>query len=139
MILQNTKTDFSYGKIAEFAAYLSDMPNDDTFREFCDSVVNKIGEPSSRSKRKHNYKKLYFKVLYKITFIITERFADCQSLFLDLVNLNFFSQLKNKVPATKSEMMKSKYGPLFDVKSLESQLIFICKDKESCSLSTISI
>ena len=60
--------------------------------------------------------------------MITERFADCQSLFLDLVNLNFFSQLKNKVPAPKSEMMKSKYGPLFDVKS---QLIFICKDKES--------
>ena len=43
------------------------MRNDDTFREFYDSVVNKIGEPSSRSERKHNYKQLYFEVLDNIT------------------------------------------------------------------------
>ena len=95
MILQNTKTDFSYGdgKIAQFAANLSDMRNDDTFREFYDSVVNKIGESSSRSKRKHNYKQLYFEVFYNITNMLTGRFADCQSFkFLEKVNPIFFNR-----------------------------------------------
>ena len=142
MILQNTKTDFSFGvgKIAEFGAYLSDMRNDDTFREFYDSVVNKIGEPSSRSERKHNYKQLYFEVLDNITNMLTERFADCQNFeFLDLVNPNLFSQWKNKVPAAKLEMLKSKYGPLFNISNLESQLIFIYKDTDFHKESPVAL
>ena len=131
MILQNTKTDFSYGdgKIAQFAANLSDMRNDDTFREFYDSVVNRIGESSSRSKRKHNYKQLYFEVFYNITNMLTGRFADCQSFkFLEKVNPIFFDRkIKFLQPI---EMLKSKYGPLFKTTYLESLLAFIYKDTD---------
>ena len=90
-----------------------------------------VGLPTSRSARKPNYKQLYFEIIDSTLAMINDRFADCQSFeFLDLVNPVFFKNWKESVPNSSLLCLKDKYEPLFDISSLESQLLFIYKDTD---------
>ena len=63
--------------------------------------------------------------------MINDGFADCQSFeFLDLVNPVFFKNWKESVLNSSLLCLKDKYGPPFDISSLESQLLFIYKDTD---------
>jgi len=132
-VLQDRRIEFSYGasKIINFSRYLIDMCNDETFTETYQSTVDLVEHPSSRSDRKHNYKDIYLQLLNCMVFILSDRFSDIENFeFLDLVNPNFFSMWKNKVPSAKLNKMITNYGPLFTFPDLESQLLFIYKDRD---------
>ena len=63
--------------------------------------------------------------------MLKDRFADFNDFaFLDLGNPLLFSSWQRKVPADKLQLLQSKYGPLFDIQSLESQLLFLYEDKD---------
>ena len=63
--------------------------------------------------------------------MLSDRFSDIEHFeCLDLVNPNFFSMWKNKVPSTKRSKVITSYGPLFTFPDLESQLLFIYKDRD---------
>ena len=116
-------------KIINFSRYLIDMCNDETFTETYQSTVDLVGHPSSRSDRKHNYKEIYLQLLNCMVCMLSDRFSDIDNFeFLDLVNPNFFSMWKNKVPSTKLNKVITSYCPLFTFPDLESQLLFIYKD-----------
>ena len=127
------RIEFCYGasKIINFSRYLIDMCNDETFTETYQSTVDLVEHPSSRSDRKHNYKDIYLQLLNCMVFMLSDRFSDIENFeFLDLVNPNFFSMWKNKVPSTKRNKVITSYGPLFTFPDLESQLLFIYKDRD---------
>ena len=95
---------FSYGasKITNFSRYLIDMCNDETSNETYQSTVDLVGHLSSRSDRKHNYWDIYLQLLSCMIFMLNDRFSNTEYFeLLDLVNPNFFSMWKNKVPSTK--------------------------------------
>ena len=132
-VLQDRRIEFSYGasKIINFLRYLIDMCNDETFTETYQSTVDLVEHPSSRSDRKHNYKDIYLQLLNCMVFMLSDRFSDIENFeFLDLVDPNFFSMWKNKVPSTKLNKVITSYGPLFTFPDLESQLLFIYKDRD---------
>ena len=63
--------------------------------------------------------------------MLSDRFSDIENFeFLGLVNPNFFSTWKNKVPSTKLNKLMTSYGPLFSLSDLESQLLIIYKDRD---------
>ena len=132
-VLQNRSTDFSYGvrKITHFAEFSTDMRTDEAFDNNLESAVAIVGQPSSRSDRKHNYKQLYFQVIDSTVGMLNDRFADCKHFeFLDLFNPNFFARWNTKFPAEKLELLKSKYGLLFNIQLLQSQLLFMYNDND---------
>ena len=47
-----------------------------------------------------------------------------------MVNPNFFSMWKNKVPSIKINKLMTSYGPLVTFTDLESQLLFIYKERD---------
>ena len=66
-----------------------------------------------------------------IVGMVNNRFQDVDSFsFLDLVNPKLFTKWQSGVPADKLQLLREKYGPLFDISSLESQLMFIYKDQD---------
>ena len=132
-VLQDRRIEFSYGasKIINFLRYLVDMCNDETFTETYQTTVDLVEHPSSRSDRKHNYKDIYLQLLNCMVFMLSDRFSDIENFeFLDLVDPNFFSMWKNKVPSTNLNKVITSYGPLFTFPDLESQLLFIYKDRD---------
>ena len=105
--------------------------NYETFTETYQSNVDLVEHPSSRSDRKHNYKDIYLQLLNCMVFMLSDRFSDIENFeFLDFVNPNFFSMWKNKVPSAKLNKVITSYGPLFTFPDLESQLLFIYKDRD---------
>ena len=141
-VLQNRSTDFSYGvgMITNFAEFLTDMRTDEAFHNTFESAVAIVGQPSSRSDRKHNYKQLYFQVIDNTVAMLNDRFADCKHFaFLDLVNPNFFARWKAEFPADKLQLLKSKYGPLFNIQLLQSQLLFIYRDNDFYKKSSVEV
>ena len=62
---------------------------------------------------------------------MNDQFADIKNFeFLNLVNPNFFSMWKTKMPSGKLDKLMTSYGPLFNTLDLESQLLFIYKDRD---------
>ena len=105
----------------------TDEPLDDCFSV----TVSIVGLPSSRSDRKHNYKQLHFEIIDTTITMPNDWFAGCTTFeFLDLVNPQFFWHWQNNVPCNKLQLLNDKYGPLFDISTLESQLLFIYKDPD---------
>ena len=132
-ILQNRSTDFSLGvgKVKDFANFLTELRSDAAFDELSRLTVDMVEQPSSRSDKKPNYKQLYFEILDTTITMLNDRFADCQSFaFLDLVNPYFFGAWKDSVPENKLKLLKEKYGSLFDMPTLKSQLLFMYKDAD---------
>jgi hypothetical protein len=127
-VLQNRVTDFSDGvkKIQHFVDFLkNDLRNDTAFETCYAAAENRAGVPSRRSEQAINYKKLYCEVIDTIVGMVNNRFQDVDSFsFLDLMNW------QSSVPADKLQLLREKYGPLFDISSLESQLMFIYKDQD---------
>ena len=63
--------------------------------------------------------------------MLNERFSDAESFsFFDLVNPKLFIQWKEGVPNDKMQQLIDKYGPLFDITKLKSQLLFIYQDQD---------
>ncbi len=117
------------------------MRTQEEFEQVFQSAVDIVGQPSSRSDRRHNYKQLFFEIIDNTNAMLKERFADCESFgFLDLVNPNSFSSW-NSVPEDKLLLLKSKYGSLFNLSALSSQLLFLYKDsdfkKESSTMGVL--
>ena len=139
-VLQNRSTDFSYGvgMITNFAEFLSDMRTDEAFHNSFESTVAIVGQPSSRSGRKHNYMQLYFQVIDNTVAMLNDRFADCKH-FAFLVNPNFFAKWKAEFPADNLQLLKSKYGPLFNIQLLQSQLLFIYRDNDFYKKSSVEV
>ena len=132
-ILQGRDTDFSYGmcKVENFKSFLGSIRNDAEFDESYRSAVDKVGPPVTRADQKINYKQLYFQVIDTIVGMLNERFQDLQSFaFLDLVNPKLFRSFEGKVPSNRIDLLKERYGPLFDISMLESQLKFIYMDTD---------
>ena len=48
--------------------------------------------------------------------------------FLGFVNPKLFRSWGGKVPSNKIELLRERYGSLFDIPMLESQLTFIYRD-----------
>ena len=133
-ILQNTSVDFAYGirKIKNFVEYLSnDLRNEAAFNDCYSAAETKAGASTRRSERRTNYKQLYYEVIDSIVAMCNERFSDAESFsFLDLVNPKFFNQWENAVLQEKILQLREKYGPLFDIPKLQSQLQFVYQDKD---------
>ena len=133
-VLQNRATDFSDGvkKIQNFVDFLkNDLRNDTAFETCYAAAENRAGIPSRRSEQIINYKQLYCEVIDTIVGMVNNRFQDVDSFsFLDLVNPKIFTKWQSGVPADKLQLLREKYGPLFDISSLESQLMFIYKDQD---------
>ena len=125
-------------KIELFKSFVSSLRTDEKFGTFYQEAIGRVGEPTTRADKKHNYKQLFFEVLDSILGMLNERFQDMkQFAFLDLVNPKSFSAWNQVVPLEKINLLKDMYGTLFDVPMLESQLSFIYRDKdfhkESCN------
>jgi hypothetical protein len=138
-ILQNRSTDFSYGvkKIKDFVNFLKNDLRKDAAYETCYAAVeNRVpalpgSAPTRRSEASVNYKQLYFEVIDTIVGMMNARFEDVESFsFLNLVNPKIFSKWQDGVPPEKLQQLREKYGPLFDMSSLENQLMFVYKDQD---------
>ena len=133
--LQNRDTDFSNGikKVDNFKAYLSGIRKNESFHSYYQGTVAIVGEPSSRSDKKHNYKQLYFEVIDNTLTMLDDRFDSVKEFaFLDLVNPIFFHLWQKEVPRDKLQLLNAKYGTLFDISLLEHQLHFMYKDEDFC-------
>ena len=131
MFHQNRNIDFSFtmSKIDKCLLFLADMHTDDAYDNLDQATIERIGHSSSRTERRIGYKQLYFEVIDNCSSMMKERFTDCKDYeFLNLVNPKLFSQWKSKVPATKLGLLQSKYGPLFYIPTLASQLLFFYND-----------
>ena len=141
-ILQNRSTDFSYGiqKVKAFVDFLlNDLRNDAAFEACYSAAEGKAGPPNRRSERGINFKQLYCEVIDCIVGMINERFSDAESFsFFDLVNPKLFVQWKG-VPNNKLEQLVNKYGPLFDIPRLKSQLLFVYQDKDFLKENTTEL
>ena len=132
-VLQNRKTDFSYGvsKVKDFGTFLSDLRSNQGFENIFSFALEIVGQPTSRPDKKVNYKQLYFQIIDNLVQMLEDRFEDCENFsFLDLVNPNFFSQWKDNFPKEKFQLLQSRYGSLFNISLLESQLLFVFRDKD---------
>ena len=132
-VLQNRKTDFSYGvsKVKDFGTFLSDLRSNQGFENIFSFALEIVGQPTSRSDKKVNYKQLYFQIIDNLVQMLEDRFEDCENFsFLDLVNPNFFFQWKDNFPKEKFQLFQSRYGSLFNISLLESQLLFVFRDKD---------
>jgi hypothetical protein len=92
-VLRGRQTDFNYGmtKIERFKTFVSSLRSE-TFDEFYQEAVDKVGPPVSRADTKHNYKQLYFEILDSIVGMLNERFQDMERFgFLYLVNPKVFA------------------------------------------------
>ena len=117
--------------MGNFKSFLGSIRNDAEFDESYQSAVDKVGPPVTRADQKINYKQLYFQVIDTIVGMLNERFQDLQSFaFLHLVNPKLFRSFEGKVPSNKIDLLKERYGPLFDISVLESQLKFIYMDTD---------
>ena len=59
----------------------------ESFDSYFQATVAVVGEPSSRSDNKHNYKQLYFKVSNNASTMVDDRFDRVKEFaFLDLLN-----------------------------------------------------
>ena len=59
------------------------------------------------------------------------RFQDRKSFeFVDLINPKRFRTWEGKVPSNKIDLLEQRYGPLFDMPMLQSQLIFLYRDED---------
>ncbi|CAB4002859.1 Hypothetical predicted protein [Paramuricea clavata] len=109
----------------------NDHCNDTAFETCYAAAENRVGVPFRRSEQIINYKLLYCEVIDTIVGMVNNRFQDDDSFsFLDLLKVNpkIFTKWQSGVPADKLQLLREKYGPLFDISSLESQLMFIYKD-----------
>ena len=139
-ILQNRSTDFSYGakKLKEFVNFLTNDLRNDAAYESCYAaarrrvpVTQAVGVASRRAGQNINHKQLYFEVIDTIVAIMNNRFEDVESFsFLDLVNPKIFTKWQNGIPSEMLQQLREKYGSLFDMSSLENQLMFIYKDQD---------
>ena len=101
--------------------------------EIChaDALAWPGGAPQRRCEQVINYKSLYFEVIDNIVGMIENRFRNVESFsFLDLVNPKIFPQLVDGVPVDKIQQFIEKYGTLFNIPNLQSQLAFVYKDKD---------
>ena len=135
-ILQKRYVHFSYavGKIDDFRKYLCDDLLTDAEFEKChtDALARPDGTPQRRCEQVINYKSLYFKVIDNIVGMIEKHFHDVDSFsFLDLINPKIFPQWADGVPTDKIQLLTEKYGTLFNIPNLQSQLAFVYKDKDS--------
>ena len=63
--------------------------------------------------------------------MMNHRFEDVESFsLLDLVNPKIFTKWQNGIPSEMLQQLREKYGSLFDIPSLENQLMFIYKDQD---------
>ena len=63
--------------------------------------------------------------------MMNHRFKDVESFsFIDLVNPKIFTKRQNGIPSEMLQQLREKYGSLFDIPSLENQLMFIYKDQD---------
>ena len=116
-------------KVENFKSFLGSSHAE--FDESYQSAVDKVGPPVTRADQKINYKQLYFQVIDTIVGMLNEIFQDLQSLaFPDLVYPKLFRSFEGKVPSNKIDLLKERYGPLFDIPLLESQLKFIYMDTD---------
>ena len=132
-VLQNRKIDFSYGvsKMKDFGTFLSDLRSNQGFENIFSFALEIVGQPTSRSDKKVNYKQLYFQIIDNLVQMLEDRFEDCENFsFLDLVNPNFFSRWKDNCPKETFQLLQSRYGSLFNISLLESQLLFVFRDKD---------
>ena len=74
MVLQNRKTDLSYGigKIISFLEFLSELRSDKSYDEFFASVVQVAGGPHSKSDMRHNYRRLFFEIIDNVSGMLQE-------------------------------------------------------------------
>ena len=94
-------------------------------------VTQAVGVASGRAGQNINHKQLYFEVIDTIVAMMNNRFEDVESFsFLDLVNPKIFTKWQNGVPSEMLQQLREKYGSLFDMSSLENQLMFIYKDQD---------
>ena len=132
-VLQNRSTDFSVGvgHISSFENFLTFLRTEINYNELYESTVRLVGPPLSRSDKKHNYLQLYFEVLDNMCSMLRDRFQDLRDFeFLDLVNPKVFTAWNNNVPQDHLQLLKAKYGSLFDMPALQSQLLFMYKDAD---------
>ena len=95
---------------------------------FTGALQQALRVASTRSGQNINHKQLFFKVIDTIVAMMNHRFEDVENFsFLDLVNPKIFTKWQNGIPAEES---REKYGSLFDITSLENQLMFIYKDQD---------
>ena len=118
-------------KLVTFGNFLSDFLTDSEYHHFFPSCAILIGEPSSNADKRHNYKSLYFAVVGNIMSMLSERFADCKKFaFLDLVNCCIFTQQRTGVPPDMLQSLQCMYVPLFQIQSLEIELLVIYNDPD---------
>lgn len=132
-ILQNRSTDYAFGmrKIEEFGNFLISLRNETAFEICYSATESKTGPPSRKSEININFKQLYYEVIDCVTNMLKERFTDAESFsFLDLVNPKLFVQWKTAIPNEKIQQLSAKYGPLFNIPRLRSQLFFVYQDKD---------
>ena len=73
----------------------------------------------------------FFEVIDTIVAMMNNRFEDVESFsFLDLVNPKIFTKWQNGIPSEMLQQLREKYGSLFDMSSLENQLMFIYKGQD---------
>ena len=72
--------------------------------------------------------------------MLNERFQDIESFaLLDLVSTKLFKNYGGKVPSGKIDLLKERYGPLFYIPMLESQLKFIYMDSDFYKDASIQV
>lgn len=140
-VLKNRKTDFSFvvSKMKDFGTFLSDLRLDQGFEIIFSFVVEILGQPTARSDKKVNYKQLYYQIIDNLLQMLENKFEgwECFS-FLHLVNLNFFSKWQDNFQE-KFQLLQSRYSSLFNIPLLESQLLFVFRDKDFHKSSSMEL
>ena len=130
MVLKNFLINFLINDLRNDAAYES--CHEAARRRVPVGVVAQgVRVASRRSQQNIDHKQLYFEVIDTIVAMMNNRFEDVESFsFLDLVNPKIFTKWQNSVPSEMLQQLREKYGSLFDMSSLENQLMFIYKDQD---------
>ena len=74
MVLQNRKTDLSYGigNIVRFREILVELRSNMSYNEFFPTVGQVASEPKAKSGMRHNYRRLFFEIIDNVSGMLQE-------------------------------------------------------------------
>lgn len=147
-ILQTKILDINYcsNQIKIAAQRISELRNEDKFKEFFNWAKNKTELPTKRGKSDNeleifsSYKMLYYEIIDCISLQLSTRFNNLHDLnFLSLVDSSKFTEYVKNFPDKSFECLLKMYPNIFEIDRLKNELSVLYRDEQFCNLDVQQI
>lgn len=142
-ILQTKMLDIKYcsNQIKIATQRISELRNEDKFKEFFNWAKNKTELPRKRGKSDNeleifsSYKLLHYEIIDCISIQLSTRFNNLHDLnFLSLVDSSKFTEYVKNFPEKSFECLLKMYPNVFEAERLKNELSVLYRDEQFCNL-----